>query len=539
MDQILNWKKNKFLIIFSVLTALWIAFIVIFGVQNRRIITYFDALALNDVSSEYISEFSILRYIMEPFTAIAFIVEWEFTWALSFLILYPIVRVIYLFLKRSGKFQSMKFLHLREIILDILHFSFKVFSIVIILLLGFIAIGFFIQGFFFVNRYFMIPVQLGVHIAYIIIAIKVIYILIRLIYPNVRLRLFKRSNRTQCQHSKRFSKFIVIFKREIIYIVACFYLLLGANIILISFKFPNYHIKPITPLSDDEFLFDFHVHTIMSDGWLTPEDRVLWYIEHGISGAVFTDHDNIRGALIAREFVERNNLDFTVLIGEEWTDHVNDIHMNYFGLEEEIVPLESYTINGPKAMNASDLISYVKANGGYITVNHYNYDSNPNGGYGVPYNLTQLRLWGIDGFEIVNGGRFPSKYQQIRQFCLANNLTCMGGSDIHINEDLNTFVRIKLADPTNLTIANIFETLKANTHEVIAIQFYPEIVKFPSELNDFGFYILEGLINYFLNIDIFQALSWIGWSILLYIAIILVYRKIKNIAPEKLKLKKQ
>lgn len=174
--------------------------------------------------------------------------------------------------------------------------------------------------------------------------------------------------------------------------------------------------------------------------------------------------------------------------------------MNYYGVLEEIVPLQSYTPGGPVAMNASDTISYVKANGGYITVNHYNYDPNPSGGFGVPYTLDQLRDWGVDGFEIVNGGSYGGKYQQIRDYCLSNNLTCMGGSDIHTNEDLNTFIKMKLADPTNFTITNIFETLKNNTHEIIAINLNPEVIDFPGDLNDIGFYVLESYINYLFNL---------------------------------------
>ena len=135
MDQKLNWKKNKLFIIFSVLTALWITLIIILGIENRRIIIFFDTIALNDVSSEYVSELSILRYIMEPFVAITFILEWEFTWLFSFAIFYPILRVIYLFFKKKGKFQSIKYSYLAEIASNILQFSFKVFSTVIILLL--------------------------------------------------------------------------------------------------------------------------------------------------------------------------------------------------------------------------------------------------------------------------------------------------------------------------------------------------------------------------------------------------------------------
>ncbi|MFW9782297.1 MAG: PHP domain-containing protein, partial [Candidatus Heimdallarchaeota archaeon] len=183
-------------------------------------------------------------------------------------------------------------------------------------------------------------------------------------------------------------------------------------------------------------------------------------------------------------------------------------------------------------------INYVKSQGGYIVVNHYNFDPNPNGGYGVPYNLTQLRDWGVDGFEIINGGSYGGKYQQVRDFCILNNLTCIGGSDIHTNEPLNTFVKIKLADPSNLTIANIFETLKNNTnHEVIAIELNPKLVDFSNDLNDFGFYIFEEFINYFLNMNTYQSISWICWSGSIYLIIFLLYRKIKKVDLSRLQRK--
>ena len=111
----------------------------------------------------------------------------------------------------------------------------------------------------------------------------------------------------------------------------------------------------------------------------------------------------------------------------------------------------------------------------------------------------------------------------------------MAGSDIHTNEDLNTFTKLKLDDPTNKTIANIFRNLKNNTHEAIAIQFYPDVVDFPDELTDLGFYVLEDFINYFLNIDTYQALSWMVWSSTLYLLFSLFYRKAKKVELKHLK----
>ena len=521
-------KKNKFFSIITLVFTIWILFLIILAIFNRRNVIFWENISNTDVSSEYLSVLPPLRYILEPIAQLSFILEMEFSWLFLVIIIYPILRIMYLILRRKGIIHSKKLRLIAKPLADVIRFSYKVLMLTILVIGLIILAGYLIQGYFFVNRYFMIPVQIGVHLCIILIIIKTLYVLIKLFHPKLQCNYSKkREKKVRKRIKRRSSKFI---KREFVYLVGICSLLLGINIVLISIPFPTHRIVPIIPLDDDEFLFDFHVHTTYSDGWLTPEERVLWYIEQGISGAAFSDHDNIRGASAAQNFVEANELQFIVFMAEEWTDNENDIHMNYFGIAEELVPLQSYTPGGPKAMNAQDTIAYIKANGGYITVNHYNYDPNPNGYFGVPYNLTQLRDWGVDGFEIINGGSYGGKYQDIRNFAISNNLICIGGSDIHTNEPLNTFLKIKLSDPTNLTITNIFETMKTNSnHEVIGLKLNPKVVDFPGDLNDFGFYVIEDFINYFLNIDIYQSLSWIIWSGAVYIIIFLSYRKIKKV----------
>ena len=525
-------RKNKFFSIISFAFLIWFAFLVILSIINNRTVIFYDALGQVDVSSDYSSKYPLLRYFIEPLYAIGYVLEYEFTWMFLFLMFYPILRGIYLLLKKKGRFSSKKYKFITHYISDIISFSFKILTLAILTVGIYILIGFALQGYFFISRYFMVPIQLAIRISTVLIIIKIVYTIIQLFYPKLRA---KTPERRLNRKLKNFPKKLRHINREIVLYVGIGTLLLSSNILLISTPFPPHTIEPIVPLEDDEFLFDFHVHTIYSDGWLTVEERIDWYIKQGISGAAFTDHDNLRGAKSAQRYVQENGMDFIVFIGEEWTDNANDIHMNYYGVLEEIVPLQSYTPGGPVAMNASDTISYVKANGGYITVNHYNYDPNPSGGDGVPYTLDQLRDWGVDGFEIVNGGSYGGKYQQIRDYCLSNNLTCMGGSDIHTNEDLNTFIKMKLADPTNFTITNIFETLKNNTHEIIAINLNPEVIDFPGDLNDIGFYVLESYINYLFNLDTLQALSWMIWSGLIYLIFCLCYRKIKNVDLEQIK----
>ncbi|MFX1280310.1 MAG: PHP domain-containing protein [Promethearchaeota archaeon] len=519
-------RNNKFLTVSTIVFLIWFVFLGILTITAERTVIFYDALGDIDISSDFSSKYPVLRYIIEPLYAIGYVLEYEFTWMFLFLIFYPILRGLYLFLKKRGRFTSKRWNFISYYLADIISFSFKILIPAILVVGIYILVGIGIKGYFFVTRYFMVAIQLAIRISTILIAIKIAYVIIQLLYLKLRT---KSSDKWYSLDRVKIPHKIRQVNREIILYVGIGALLLSSNILLISTPFPTQKIIPTIPLEDDEFLFDFHVHTTYSDGWITVEERIKWYMSQGISGAAFTDHDNLRGAKQAQKYVQDNSLDFIVFIGEEWTDNANDIHMNYYGITEEIVPLQSFTPRGPIAMNASDTINYVKGNGGYITVNHYNFEPNPNGGYGVPYSLDQLRDWGVDGFEIVNGGSYGANYPEIRNYCLSNNLTCMGGSDIHTNEDINTFVKLKIADPSNLTIANIFTTLKNNTHEVIAITLNPEIVDFPGAVNDFGFYVLESFINYLFNLDAFQGLSWIIWSGSTYIIFYFSYRKLKKV----------
>ncbi|GAH15969.1 unnamed protein product, partial [marine sediment metagenome] len=69
------------------------------------------------------------------------------------------------------------------------YFAFKIFSITIVVILLIIVIGYLIQGFFFVSRYFMVPVQVGIHMCFILLGIKVGYTLLKLIHPRLNLNL--------------------------------------------------------------------------------------------------------------------------------------------------------------------------------------------------------------------------------------------------------------------------------------------------------------------------------------------------------------
>lgn len=271
---------------------------------------------------------------------------------------------------------------------------------------------------------------------------------------------------------------------------------------------PRAHIN--TTLAEGEFLVDLHVHTLYSDGRLTPAQRVQWYMQQGINIAAFTDHDTITGALEARQFVEDNHLNFTVIIGQEYI--FTGIHCNFYNIEQVIVP-PGYGGSGVLEFNVSDAIQYVKNHGGFVVVNHY---ASPDDAL---YNYTTLQSWGVDGFEVANSGnpRDPA----IQAFCIDNHLACVSGSDTHGNNAITAINKVKLADPTNRTAAAIFEAMKTNTHEAIGVH-----QRFSTVSPDLSLW--ESVIQYFGSLDVPQITSLLIWTVGAYLLLMLFARKTRS-----------
>ncbi|MFX1310203.1 MAG: hypothetical protein ACFE8C_10935, partial [Promethearchaeota archaeon] len=252
-------KKNKFFTIFSFVFLVWFVFLVVLSILGQRTVIFYDALGQVDISSEFSSELPFLRYIIEPFYTIAYVLEYEFTWMYLFLIFYPILRGIYLYLKKKGMFSSEKYRYITYPLADIISFSFQVLILAVLIIGIYVLIGFAIQGYFFVGRYFMVPIQLGFHICLVLIFIKVAHIILKLLHPKLTLNISKKFlfRKTRKKAKKRVTQ-------EIIFYFGIGALLICGNIVLISTPFTPHKIIPIVPLEDDEFLFDFHVHTTYS-----------------------------------------------------------------------------------------------------------------------------------------------------------------------------------------------------------------------------------------------------------------------------------
>lgn len=84
--------------------------------------------------------------------------------------------------------------------------------------------------------------------------------------------------------------------------------------------------------------FDMHVHTLHSPrcGWMRPERLVEHAREKGLAGLAVTDHNTIDGALEVFDIVRDEQMELSVIIGEEISTDRGEV-LAYF-INEEIEP---------------------------------------------------------------------------------------------------------------------------------------------------------------------------------------------------------
>ena len=165
---------------------------------------------------------------------------------------------------------------------------------------------------------------------------------------------------------------------------------------------------------------DLHVHTLWSDGAQRPEEVVAVASER-VDVVAITDHDEIRGALRAREWArEHPELGVDVVVGEEIS--TPNGHLLGLFLEECI----------PPGLSALDTIGEIHAQGGLAVAAH---PFHPIRGVsrGHVSIARMIRDLPLDAIEAVNNaGVFSAPYNA---WAALRNLELMlpvtGGSDAH------------------------------------------------------------------------------------------------------------
>ncbi len=114
---------------------------------------------------------------------------------------------------------------------------------------------------------------------------------------------------------------------------------------------------------------DLHIHTTFSDGMYNPGTVMLHLFslnvqyekEHGYKYAdvvAITDHDEIAGAIRAKEFADENGIDIEVIIGSEVSS--KNGHIIALNISEQI----------PRGMSAKDTIDAIHVQNGLAIAAH-------------------------------------------------------------------------------------------------------------------------------------------------------------------------
>ncbi|PKL57372.1 MAG: phosphotransferase [Methanomicrobiales archaeon HGW-Methanomicrobiales-6] len=163
---------------------------------------------------------------------------------------------------------------------------------------------------------------------------------------------------------------------------------------------------------------DLHIHTRCSrDSLMDPAKVVRVARQRGLAAIAVTDHDTVRGGLLARE--ASGDGDVTVIVGAEVRTEYGDV-LGLF-LEEEIT-----------ARRFDDVVAEIRAQGGLAVLAH------PYRGHPFPGRLAG----GVDLIEGFNSRSLPAANARSMRLSQACGKGTVGGSDAHVYAEIGRGVTV-------------------------------------------------------------------------------------------------
>ncbi len=177
---------------------------------------------------------------------------------------------------------------------------------------------------------------------------------------------------------------------------------------------------------------DLHQHTVLSDGSVWPDIRVMEALLDGLDVISLTEHleyqphktdiphpDRNRSYELAK--AEAKNHDLIIVNGSEITRKMPPGHNNAVFIKDA---------NGLLVKDSVEVFRAAKAQGAFVFWNHPNWTAQRKDGVARLTDMHRLLIREklLDGIEVVNDDTYSEEALQI---ALDNNLTIMGTSDIH------------------------------------------------------------------------------------------------------------
>lgn len=185
--------------------------------------------------------------------------------------------------------------------------------------------------------------------------------------------------------------------------------------------------------------FNFHMHTVCSDGKLTPEALMAQAVSIGLQGMAITDHHSVDGYYRAAQWLAQNNLTEPYLwTGIEITAYLApvDVHILGYGFNPEHPSLEPYlTGREPRGVDARAecVIRALHAAGAIVVLAHPARYRRP------PSELIPVAVeLGIDGVETYYAYSNPNPWipsfeqtETVKRLGNSYNLLHTCGTDTH------------------------------------------------------------------------------------------------------------
>jgi predicted metal-dependent phosphoesterase TrpH len=130
------------------------------------------------------------------------------------------------------------------------------------------------------------------------------------------------------------------------------------------------------------FSYNFHLHTMCSDGQLRPEALIQQAVAHGLKGLAITDHHTVKGYHTARQWLDRWNLQVSahqagpeLWSGIEITASLleTEVHILGYGFDWEHPALQPYLRGRTpvgEAYQAAQVIEAIQGAGGLAVLAH-------------------------------------------------------------------------------------------------------------------------------------------------------------------------
>lgn len=193
------------------------------------------------------------------------------------------------------------------------------------------------------------------------------------------------------------------------------------------------------------YFYNFHMHTICSDGQLKPEELIEQAVAIGLKGLAITDHHTINGYQVAQSWLEdwKQQIPSTIQVPQLWTGMEitaqllgSEVHILGYAFEPEHLALSPYLQgNAPENSEAQAeavIVAIHQAGGLAVLAHPARYRRSAQELIPVAAQL------GIDGVETYYAYSNPKPWQpslkqtqQVKQLSATYNLLNTCGTDTH------------------------------------------------------------------------------------------------------------